>query len=81
MCKTSDINYFFGFCAAASKSLWKEFVLINEDESEYDTEMSETDEVAQPMVVSKREVDEQMKSVMKDFEVQKLLCLHLFLTI
>ncbi|KAH0855714.1 hypothetical protein HID58_083975 [Brassica napus] len=53
---------------AASKSLWKEFVLINEDESEYDTEMSETDEVAQPMVVSKREVDDQMKSVMKDFE-------------
>ncbi|KAF3503104.1 hypothetical protein F2Q69_00039487 [Brassica cretica] len=53
---------------AASKSLWKEFVLINEDESEYDTEMSETDEVAQPMVVSKREADDQMKSVMKDFE-------------
>ncbi|WZZ84312.1 hypothetical protein YC2023_112891 [Brassica napus] len=53
---------------AASKSLWKEFVLINEDESEYDTEMSETDEVAQPMVVSKREVDDQMKSMMKDFE-------------
>ncbi|KAF8116537.1 hypothetical protein N665_0017s0090 [Sinapis alba] len=53
---------------AASKSLWKEFVLINEDESEYDTEMSENDEVAQPMVVSKREVDDQMKSVMKDFE-------------
>lgn len=43
------------------------------DESEYDTEMSETDEVAQPMVVSKREVDEQMKSVMKDFEVKMLL--------
>lgn len=60
---------FFGFCPAASKSLWKEFVLINVDESEYDTEMSETDEVAQPLVVSKREVDDQMKSVMKDFEV------------
>lgn len=41
--------------------------------------MSENDEVAQPMVVSKREVDDQMKSVMKDFEVTKLLCLHLFL--
>lgn len=40
------------------------------DESEYDTEMSETDEVAQPLVVSKREVDDQMKSVMKDFEVE-----------
>lgn len=53
--------------------------MINEDESEYDTEMSENDEAAQPMVVSKREVDDQMKSVMKDFEVKKLLCLHLFL--
>ncbi|KAJ0265095.1 MYND-type domain-containing protein [Hirschfeldia incana] len=53
---------------AASNGLWKEFVLINVDESEYDTEMSETDEVAQPMVVSKREVDDQLISVMKDYE-------------
>jgi pre-rRNA-processing protein TSR4 len=51
----------------ASKSLWKEFVLINEDESEYDTEMSGDDEVAKPLV-SKREVDDQMKSLMNDFE-------------
>ncbi|EFH51187.1 predicted protein [Arabidopsis lyrata subsp. lyrata] len=51
----------------ASKSLWKEFVMINEDESEYDTEMSGDDEIAKPLV-SKREVDDQMKSLMNDFE-------------
>ncbi|CAN8248063.1 unnamed protein product [Cochlearia groenlandica] len=51
----------------ASKSLWKEFVLINVDESEYDTEMSEDDEFAKPLVPV-REVSEQMKAQMKDFE-------------
>jgi pre-rRNA-processing protein TSR4 len=61
----------------ASKSLWKEFVLINEDESEYDTEMSGDDEVAKPLV-SKREVDDQMKSLMNDFEVNSSLVMAIF---
>lgn len=45
--------------------------MINEDESEYDTEMSGDDEIAKPLV-SKREVDDQMKSLMNDFEVTSL---------
>lgn len=63
---------FFSVFAVASKSLWKEFVLVNVDESEYDTEMSEDDEVAKPLV-SKRAIDDQMKSLMKDYEVKSLV--------
>lgn len=46
--------------------------MINEDESEYDTEMSGDDEVAKPLV-SNRVVDDQMKSLMNDFEVKSLV--------
>lgn len=65
----------FSVCAVASKTLWKEFVLINEDESEYDTEMSENDEIAKPLV-SKREVDDQLKSLMNDYEVKSLVAAY-----
>lgn len=58
--------------AVASKSLWKEFVLINVDESEYDTEMSEDDEFAKPLVPV-REVNDDMKSLMNEYEV-KVTC-------
>ncbi|KAH9786598.1 MYND-type domain-containing protein [Citrus sinensis] len=51
----------------ASNSLWPEYEMINEDESEYDTEMSEVNGQTNALV-SKTGVDDTMKSLLDSFE-------------
>ncbi|XP_031288017.1 programmed cell death protein 2 [Pistacia vera] len=51
----------------ASNSLWPEYEIVNEDESEYDMEMSEDDGHAGSLI-SKAGMDDTMKSLMNDFE-------------
>lgn len=51
----------------ASNSLWPEYEMINEDESEYDTEMSEVNGQTNALV-SKTGVDDKMKSLLDSFE-------------
>ncbi|KAJ4727740.1 programmed cell death protein 2 [Melia azedarach] len=51
----------------ASNSLWPEYEMINEDESEYDTEMSEYNGQTNALV-SKTRVDDTMKSLLSTFE-------------
>ncbi|GAY41015.1 hypothetical protein CUMW_056160 [Citrus unshiu] len=53
--------------AIASNSLWPEYEMINEDESEYDTEMSEVNGQTNALV-SKTGVDDTMKSLLDSFE-------------
>ncbi|XP_031375553.1 programmed cell death protein 2-like [Punica granatum] len=55
--------------SAASKNLWPEFEIVNEDESEYDAEMSDDNSNANALVSSKNnEMDESMKSLINSFE-------------
>ncbi|KAL5791880.1 hypothetical protein ACOSP7_000474 [Xanthoceras sorbifolium] len=51
----------------ASKSIWPEYEMINEDESEYDTEMSE-DNGDTNTLISKTGTDDTMKSLLSNFE-------------
>lgn len=56
-----------GTTSVASNSLWPEYEMINEDESEYDTEMSEVNGQTNALV-SKTGVDDTMKSLLDSFE-------------
>ncbi|KAL9430667.1 hypothetical protein AB3S75_025958 [Citrus x aurantiifolia] len=56
-----------GTTSVASNSLWPEYEMINEDESEYDTEMSEVNGQTN-VLVSKTGVDDTMKSLLDSFE-------------
>lgn len=56
----------------ASNSLWPEYEMINEDESDYDTEMSEVNGQTNALV-SKTGVDDTMKSLLDSFEVLTVL--------
>ncbi|XP_044491756.1 programmed cell death protein 2-like [Mangifera indica] len=51
----------------ASSSLWPEYEIVNEDESEYDMEMSEDNGHAGSLI-SKTAMDDTMKSLMNGFE-------------
>lgn len=61
---------FFNFLSAACNSLWPEFEMINEDESEYDMEMLEDDGCANSLI-SRGGVDDTVKSLLDSFEVLK----------
>lgn len=56
-----------GTTSVASNSLWPEYEMINEDESDYDTEMSEVNGQTNALV-SKTGVDDTMKSLLDSFE-------------
>ncbi|KAJ0111228.1 hypothetical protein Patl1_00942 [Pistacia atlantica] len=60
-------DYDFDLQTVASNSLWPEYEIVNEDESEYDMEMSEDDGHAGSLI-SKAGMDDTMKSLMNDFE-------------
>lgn len=62
----------FHLHTVASNSLWPEYEMINEDESEYDTEMSEVNGQTNALV-SKTGVDDTMKSLLDSFEVLTVL--------
>ncbi|KAK3009280.1 hypothetical protein RJ639_014323 [Escallonia herrerae] len=51
----------------ASSMLWQEFEIINEDESEFDLEMSDNDGYANSLV-SQSQMDESVKSMLHSFE-------------
>ncbi|XP_039039243.1 uncharacterized protein LOC120177067 [Hibiscus syriacus] len=53
---------------AASKSLWTEYEIQNEHESEYDTEMSGDEGHANNSLIPRNRDDETMKSLMDNFE-------------
>ncbi|TXG63357.1 hypothetical protein EZV62_010351 [Acer yangbiense] len=71
--QSSDTNSSNGGTSAAerqkvaSKSLWPEYEMINEDESEYDTEMSEDNGHANALI-SKPKKDDEMNSMFSNFE-------------
>ncbi|KAK4847537.1 hypothetical protein QYF36_003078 [Acer negundo] len=71
--QSSDTNPSNGGTSAAerqkvaSKSLWPEYEMINEDESEYDTEMSEDNGHANALI-SKPGKDDTMNSMFSNFE-------------
>ncbi|GLU16805.1 hypothetical protein SLE2022_332190 [Rubroshorea leprosula] len=52
----------------ACKSLWPEYEMKNEHESEYETEMSEDDAHANNSLVSRSGMDDSMKSLLDRFE-------------
>ncbi|KAK8694382.1 hypothetical protein V6N13_071936 [Hibiscus sabdariffa] len=52
----------------ASKSLWPEYDIQNEHESEYDTEMSGDEGHANNSLIPRNRVDDTMKSLMDNFE-------------
>ncbi|XVF06998.1 hypothetical protein REPUB_Repub06bG0099800 [Reevesia pubescens] len=52
----------------ASKSLWPEYEIKNEHESEYDTEMSEDDEHTNNSLIPRNRIDDTMKSLLDNFE-------------
>ncbi|XP_021281900.1 programmed cell death protein 2, partial [Herrania umbratica] len=52
----------------ASKTLWPEYEIKNEHESDYDTEMSGGDEHTNNSLVSRNRIDDSMKSLMDNFE-------------
>ncbi|MBA0858858.1 hypothetical protein Goshw_001150 [Gossypium schwendimanii] len=60
--QSSDSNAF------ASKSLWPEYEMKNEHESEYDTEMSGDEEHTDNSLIPRNKVDDTMKSLMDTFE-------------
>ncbi|KAJ0054148.1 hypothetical protein Pint_00924 [Pistacia integerrima] len=60
-------DYDFDLQTVASNSLWPEYEIVNEDESEYDMEISEDDGHAGSLI-SKAGMDDTMKSLMNDFE-------------
>lgn len=51
-----------------SKTIWPEYEIISDDETEYDKTMSEDDACADTSLVSRSRVDESMKSLMDSFE-------------
>uniref|UniRef100_A0A5B6ZFT3 Putative programmed cell death protein 2 isoform X3 n=1 Tax=Davidia involucrata TaxID=16924 RepID=A0A5B6ZFT3_DAVIN len=51
----------------ASKTLWPQYEIINEDESEFDTGMSEDNEYAKALVSGSR-MDDTVKSLLDNFE-------------
>ncbi|PPD96424.1 hypothetical protein GOBAR_DD06544 [Gossypium barbadense] len=57
-----------GNYAFASKSLWPEYEMKNEHESEYDTEMSGDEEHTDNSLIPRNKVDDTMKSLMDTFE-------------
>lgn len=60
----------------ASKTLWPEYEMIIENESEPSTEMSE-DKACTSSLVSKEKVDDTMNSLMDSFEVF-IVCVAVF---
>ncbi|PPS14874.1 hypothetical protein GOBAR_AA05702 [Gossypium barbadense] len=62
--QSSDSNA----CHVASKSLWPEYEMKNEHESEYDTEMSGDEEHTDNSLIPRNKVDDTMKSLMDTFE-------------
>ncbi|KAK6243927.1 hypothetical protein QUC31_010336 [Theobroma cacao] len=52
----------------ASKTLWPEYEIKNEHESDYDTEMSGDDGQTNNSLVSRNRIDDSMKSLMDNFE-------------
>uniref|UniRef100_A0A5B6ZF20 MYND-type domain-containing protein n=1 Tax=Davidia involucrata TaxID=16924 RepID=A0A5B6ZF20_DAVIN len=65
----------------ASKTLWTQYEIINEDECEFDTEMSEDHEYANALVSGNR-MDDTFKSLLDNFEVwiAKPMILELYLS-
>ncbi|KAB2057493.1 hypothetical protein ES319_A11G172700v1 [Gossypium barbadense] len=72
--QSSDSNACHGGVAqikgpkVASKSLWPEYEMKNEHESEYDTEMSGDEEHTDNSLIPRNKVDDTMKSLMDTFE-------------
>ena len=54
------------YWTVASKTLWPEFEIINEDESEYS--ITDTDEHSESLI-TRQQIDESVNSIMENFEV------------
>ncbi|XP_052172160.1 uncharacterized protein LOC127788081 [Diospyros lotus] len=64
---TGPINSSTDIQKVASKNIWPEYEIVNEDECEYDAEMSEDNGCANSLVSGSR-MDETVKSLMDNFE-------------